>query len=904
MATRWSAPRFLLLVFVLGSLIPLRVSAQVNQAPARITQAVNETRLTVLRGNTHPLARPQFDRGPAPATLPMDRMLLVLKRSPEQEAALEKFMAEQQDPSSRNFHKWLTPQEFGQRFGPADQDIQTIKSWLESRGFQVGNVSKGRTVIEFSGTAGEVRETFHTTIHKYVLPNGEQHWANASDPAIPVALAPVVVGVNTLHNFFPKPMSHVVSASARYAEATSPRPLFTFPAGCSGTNCNFVVGPADFATIYNVTPLWDAGIDGTGQTIAIVSDSNINIQDVRDFRSIFGLPAKDPNIIVNGGNPGLTNDEIEAIIDVEWSGAVARNAEIDLVVSATSNTSFGGDLSATYVVNNNLAPILSMSFGQCELFLGTAQNAFYNSTWQQARTEGITVVVSSGDDGSAGCDFVQGNTPAAQPATSGLAVNGLASTPHNVAVGGTEFNYSVANPLQFWSTSNNPYTEASALSYIPEATYNDSCTNAVVYTYFGFSSAEAACNDPTVQQFQNSSGVHLVGPVGGSGGASNCITSDGFQLSSCGGGYAKPSWQNALTPADNSRDLPDISLFAGDGTISGSAYVVCNRDYPGVNNAPCSLTNGTFLYAGGTSISAQVFAGIMALLDQKYESRQGLINPLLYDLAATSGNSCTSSTNPPAACIFYDTTSGTISMPCKVGTPDCLPPANSSNMVSVLSGFDAGTGYDLATGLGSVNAANLVSAAGWTSTTGGDDFTLSLSSPTVTVSRGGSGTVTLTITGNNGYAGTIDFTSASCSSLPSGATCSFSPASVTGSGSTTVTISTTAPSMLAPLSGPNDIELPALGAALTLVGTLSISLLLLRLCYTRRRWSTAGALVAFSLAFAIVGCGGGAANNGGGGGGGSGGSGTPLGTSTFVITAKTTGASTIQRSVSVTLTVN
>jgi hypothetical protein len=900
MATRRFLPRFLLLVFALVSLSPLRVSAQVNQVPARITQAVNETRLTVLRGNTHPLARLQFDRGPAPADLPMDRMLLVLKRSPDQEAALEKFMAAQQDPYSPNFHKWLTPQEFGRQFGPADQDIQTITSWLATRGFQVGNVSKGRTVIEFSGTAADVQGAFHTTIHKYVLPNGEQHWANASDPAIPAALAPVVVGVSTLHNFFPKPMSHVVSGSARSVEAASPRPLFTFPPGCSGANCNFVLGPADFATIYNVTPLWNAGIDGTGQTIAIVTDSNINIQDARDFRSIFGLPAKDPNIIVNGGNPGLTSDEIEAILDVEWSGAVAKNADIDLVVSPTSNNTFGGDLSATYIVNNDLAPILSMSFGQCELFLGTAQNAFYNSTWQQAAAQGITVSVSSGDDGSAGCDFVQGNTPA-QPATLGLAVNGLASTPFNVAVGGTEFND--PNPLLYWSTSNTPNIQASALSYIPEAAYNDSCTNSVVYTYFGFSSAEAACNDPTVQQFQNSSGVHLVGPIGGSGGASNCITSDGFQLSSCGGGYPKPSWQTALTPADSSRDLPDISLFAGDGTVSGSSYVVCNRDYPGVNNAPCSLTgsNPVFLYAGGTSVSAQVFAGIVALLDQKYESRQGLINPLLYNLAAQQSPSNCNANSPATDCIFNDVTAGTIAMPCALNTPDCFV-TTAGDSIGVLNGFDASAGYDLATGLGSVNAANLVSAPGWTSTTGADDFTLSLSSPSVTISRGGSGTVTLTIAGHNGYAGTIDFTSASCSGLPSGASCSFSPASVTGDGSTTVTISTIVSGMLAPLSRPNHFGLPASGTALTLVGALSICLLLLRLCCRWRRWSAAMALAAFAFIFVSAGCAGGGASSGGSGGGG--GSGTPLGTTAFVITAKTTGGTAIQRSVSVTLTVN
>jgi subtilase family serine protease len=899
------------LLVVFAFCIPWRVSAQVNHVPPRITQAVNETRLTVLRGNTHPLARAQFDRGAAPASLPMERMMLVLRRSPEQEAALGKFMAEQLNPASPNFHHWLSPEQFGAQYGPSDQDIQTIASWLESHGFQIGSVSNGRTVIEFTGNAAQVQEAFHAAIHKYVLPNGEEHWANSSDPAIPAALAPVVVGVHTLHNFFPKPMSHVVRAPARSAQAGSPRPLFNYPAGCTAATCNFVLGPADFATIYNVAPLWNAGIDGTGQTIAIITDSNINIQDVRDFRSIFGLPAKDPNIIVNGTDPGKTGDEIEAILDVEWSGAVAKNANIDLVVSRTTSNSFGGDLSATYIVNCPTtgpncptavpASVLSASFGQCELFLGSAQNAFYNSTWQQAAAQGITVIVSSGDDGSAGCDFIQGNA-SAQPAELGLAVNGLASTPFNVAVGGTEFDYDIANPFQFWSTSNTPNTQASALSYIPEATYNDTCTNSVVYTFFGFNTAEVACNDPTVQQYQNSNGVHLVGTIGGSGGVSDCTTFDGTNPLNCTGGYPKPSWQTGTgVPNDGKRDLPDISLFAGDGTISGSSYVVCNRDFPGINNTPCSLTSGFFLNAGGTSVSAQAFAGMMALVAQKHESKQGLANPLLYSLAAQQSPSNCNASSPAADCIFNDVTAGTVSMPCSVGTPNCLAPANPSDTISVLSGFDAGAGFDLATGLGSLNVANLVNASGWQSGTGGDDFTLALSPASVTISRGGSGTVTLTITGNNGYAGTVGFTSASCSSLPSGASCGFSPTSVTGSGSTTVTISTTAPSMLAPLERPNHIGPPAFGTALALAGALSACLLLIGFRHTQRRWSAALALIAFAFVFVGIGCGGGA---GAGGGGGGGNSGTPLGTTSIVVTAKTTGGTTIQRSVSVTLTVN
>jgi len=653
--------------------MPAPAFAQANNVRSRITLAVDDAQTTVLRGNTHPSARPEFDRGAAPGNLPMENMLLVLKRSPEQEAALEKLMAEQQDHASPNFHKWLTPAQFGQEFGPSDQDIQTITRWLESHGFQVASVSTGRTVIQFSGNAAQVQEAFHTSIHNFVV-NGESHWANASDPSIPTALAPVVAGVNTLHNFFPKPMSHVVSAAAR-SSAGRVRPQVTLVDGQG--NDVFAVGPADFATIYNVAPLWNSGIDGTGVTIAIVGDSNIDVRDIQDFRSLFGVPLKDPVVTIppGGSDPGKTSDEVEADLDIEWSGAVARNADINLVISQSSFATFGGDLSAQYIVNfpnpthtntsTGLAPILSESFGICELAVGTAQNAFYNSTWQQAASEGITVLVSSGDQGSAACD-PDGGTQV-QTAKTGLAVNGIASTPNNVAVGGTEFDD--PNPLLFWSGT--PTAQGSALSYIPEMTYNDSCTNAVVYTAFGFSGANAAvdaCNNSTVQ----SQGFVLV--VGGSGGVSNCTSSSNSNPSTCTGGYPKPAWQQSgVTPNDGKRDLPDVSMFAGDGAISGSFYIACERDFKGIGGAQCSLSgnNPAYLQAGGTSVSAQVFAGIMALVVQQAKSAQGNANPTLYALATTVGNTCASNANPSPSCVFYDVTFGTNSMPCTLNTPNC-----------------------------------------------------------------------------------------------------------------------------------------------------------------------------------------------------------------------------------------
>ena len=670
-------------------------AALLDAAPrSLITQPVDEQQLTILKGNTHPLARPEFDLGTAPATLPMQRMLLVLKRSPEQESALRQLLDNQQDKSSPSYHKWLTPEDYGRQFGPTDADLRTITAWLQSHGFEVA-AAKGRTTLEFSGSASQVQEAFHTTIHKYLV-NGEQHSANSSDPQIPAALTSAVAGVASLNNF-PR-HSMVVSAGKFKRDRTTGKitaidPQFTFPSGCVENNssnnpCFYGIGPYDFATIYNVQPLWNAGINGTGQTIAIVGETNINIQDVRDFRSLFGLPVNDPQIILNGPDPGIRGDETEADLDVQWSGAVAPNATIDLVVSQSTETTAGIDLSAVYIIDNNLAAVMSESYGQCELGLGTTGNQFYNALWQQAAAQGITVFISAGDNGAAGCDNFDAASPA--PAQFGLQVSGYASTPYNVAVGGTDFN-DFSNPATYWNTTNNSTTQASAKSYIPETTWNSSCTNAIFATVGFSTNPETNCNDSRLIP-------HFDTPLGGSGGASNCTTPSGSTSSSCAGGYPKPSWQTGTgVPNDGKRDIPDVSLFASNGFLQ-NFYILCESDVAG----PCGLNfpYSNFLGVGGTSASSPAFAGIMALVNQQMASqglspRQGNANYVLYKLA----------TQQPTA--FHDVTSGTIAMPCLKGSPNCST-TNPADQYGVMTGYNAGIGYDRATGLGSVDAQNLV----------------------------------------------------------------------------------------------------------------------------------------------------------------------------------------------------
>jgi len=701
---------------------------QATQRPL-ITQAVDETQLTVLKGNTHPWARPDFDLGTAPATLPMKRMLLVLKRSAEQEAALEKLLDDQQNKSSSSYHQWLTPDDYGKQFGPTDLDLQTISAWLQSHGFQVGS-TRGRAVVEFSGSASQVQEAFHTSIHKYLV-NGEQHWANASDPQIPTALTSAVAGVASLNNF-PRRSMMASAGTFKRDKATGKisavQPLYTFPMSCPEDNfvqgaCFYGLGPYDFGTIYNTLPLWNSGINGTGQTIAIVGETNINVQDVRDFRTMFGLAANDPQIILNGPDPGLQADETEADLDVQWSGAIAPNATIDLVVSQSTETTAGIDLSAVYIVDNNLAGVMSESYGSCELALGTTGNQFYNALWQQAAAEGITVFISAGDNGAAGCDDFNAQPPA--PAQYGLQVSGFASTPYNVAVGGTDFN-DFTNPATYWNETNNSTTQASAKSYIPETTWNDSCTNAI-FTAIGYSaSAEANCNDSRL--------IDFVVPLGGSGGASACTTPSGSTTTTCAGGYAKPSWQTGTgVPADGKRDIPDVSLFASNGFLQ-SFYIVCQSDATQTSNCNLSSPYASFLGVGGTSASSPAFAAIMALVNQQTDSRQGNANYVLYKLAAKqSASSCNSTTGPASTCVFNDVTSGTNAMPCASYAPNCTI-STAGDAYGVMTGYNAGTGYDLATGLGSVNANNLVTQ--WSSvTTLPSTTTLSNVSPT-TITHG------------------------------------------------------------------------------------------------------------------------------------------------------------------------
>ena len=582
----------------------------------------------------------------------------------------------------------------------ADDDLAEVNAWLARSGLAVDEIANGRGWINVSGSVGQVERAFKTQIHKFNV-DGKLHTANAKDPSIPRGLADVVGGVVTLNDFGRKPMNH----------GFKPVPDYT-----SGTS--HYVAPADFAKIYNVNPLYTAGINGSGQTVAIVGRTDIALGDVKYFRSFFGLPANDPVFVHNGVDPGNLGggEEGEADLDVEWSGAVAQNATIKFVISKSTTTTDGVDLSAQYIVNNNVAKVMSTSFGQCESSMGTTENTFYNNLWSQAATQGITSFVSSGDSGAAGCNGGNDTTG------SGAAVSGLASTPYNVGVGGTQFN-DTASPSTYWSSTNNGTNQSSVLSYIPEIAWNESAN-----------------------------------VTGGSG----LWASSGGQSTV----YTKPSWQVCVgVPATNARFVPDVSLTAA----GHDGYLVVQGHTATVSGLGA---------VGGTSASSPSFAGLMALVNQKTATSWGNANTKFYSLANAQYAS-------GGTVIFHDVTSGNNSVPgvtgfscgtgydavTGVGTVDANSMVNnwsgaatpdfgisaSPTSVSVAQGGN-GTSTITTTVSGGFNSAISLSASGAPAGTTVSFSPTSIAAPgsgssTMTMAVGAStaaGTYTITATGTGG----------------------------------------------------------------------------------------------------------------------------------------------------------
>lgn len=761
--------RMLPLCVLAGTLLSINVlTAQSNRIAAtpstRIVSAVDDAAVVTLHGTVSPLATSRNDLGAAPDGLQLDRMHLVLKRSETQEAALQQLINEMHTPGSPTYHQWLTPDQFGAQFGPSDQDIATVTTWLTNHGFNVSKVNPGHQTIEISGSVAQLRNAFHTQIHRYTY-KGQTRYANATDPQIPSALAPVVGGFVSLNNFPIRSYAQSYGKAQYDPKTNKAIPQWTLG---SSSSVSLVLAPQDYAVQYNLNPLYNAGVNGTGQTIAIINESNINIGLVNQFRSLFNLPVNPPQVVIDGNDPGIDGinnpggpnfASVEAYLDVEWAGAVAPNANIDLVIAGDTALQSGLILAAERAIYSNIAPIISMSFGACEKNLG-ASNSFLSSLWEQAAAQGITVAVSSGDSGSAGCD----NDSSTNYALQGQTVNGFSSTPYNVSVGGTDFYYSQYNGTStalnaqistYWNTTPSNATPAvSLLQSIPEQPWNAS--------QFGLN----------INNYYNSFQTTTISS--GGGGASNaavCSSSYDATTGACTGslsGYPKPTWQTGVTgiPNDNVRDIPDVSLFASSG-INASYYPLCASD------GDCQPASGGSVQisgVGGTSASSPAFAGIMALVNQKY-GRQGQANTVLYPLAKQFPNS------------FHDVTVGSISVPCQVAptlTPNCISVSNpivlTGSGPSVTIGqigtgttpeYNSNVGYDLATGLGTVDAANLVN--NWNKVTLAATTT-TMTPSTTTLAHGSQLNVTGTVTGSGTPVGDVALMTDSTEQSQQGAT--------------------------------------------------------------------------------------------------------------------------------------
>jgi pseudomonalisin len=741
-------------------------------ASSRIGENIEEGALQLLPGNRHWLARPEFDAGAVAGDLPMEKMVLVLDSSAEQQAALDALLEQQRDPASPNYRQWLTPEQFGEHFGASAEDVQRIVDWLRNYGMRIDEVAASHRSITFSGTASQVERVFATSMRQYRA-NGELHIANASDPSIPTTLAPVVNGVLSLHDFRLKAMH------------SQPLPQVTYG------NAHYLA-PADLAAIYDVSPLYSQGVDGRGQSVAVVARWNIKLSDVQSFRSMFGLPANTPQVIVNGIDPGATEsgELVEATLDAEYAGALAPSATVKFVTSVSTATSDGTYLSAQYIVNQNLAPVMTMSFGLCEADLGASGNAFINALWQQAAAQGITVLVSAGDSGAAGCDSASTTVARYAPG-----VNGLCSTPYDLCIGGTEFN-DVANPSLYWSATNASNTMASALGYIPEVVWNESGD----------------------------------GLRAGGGGRSRV--------------YSKPTWQSGMgVPADGHRDVPDLSLAAAghDGylivlngqqcavggtsaatpTLAGlfalvgqstgtrlglanpNLYTLASQQSSGGAAVFHDITSGSnsvpgvkgFSAGAGFDLASGLGSVDASALVTNWSKAQGAPS-----LKVTLGaSSLTASATTPASVSLQTVGSGSFNAAVKLavsglpmGIKAAFTPASIAAQGSGSSTLQLTVASTVAAGSYKLNVT--ASGGGLTSTAAGSvtvvvpTLAVSASASSVSILPGAAGTVTFTSAVNSALSSSVAL---KITGLPTGVTASFTPSTIAapGSGSSVLTLS-------------------------------------------------------------------------------------------------------------------
>ncbi len=744
-----------------------------HEAP-RVTAFVDFAKKSVVEGTHLDMASAASQATPLNDSVKLAHLQLVLKPSAQRQAALETLSAQQHDPSSPNFHKWLTPAQFGTTFGVADADIAAVTSWMRAQGLTVNAVYPNKTQIDFTGTVAQIRAAFGTNEVAYTI-GGKVHRSNDSNISVPTALKPVIAGVMGLNDNKPMPQ-HIaprlasfnaqsgmfqLAANAAKAPATSASGVHTdavqFPTAARG------LVPGDISAMYGIDKLRAAGFTGKGVTIAVVDVANMVDADYANFMQTFHLDKYNGSFTqINPAPPsGPTNcldpntvdnqqyDFDETLLDVEWSAAVAPAAHIvaaicsdaDAKGNATTTNFFGGAFIASANLVNASASrpdIISVSYGYGEDAIDLASKQAIDAMWAQADAEGISVFVSSGDSGS-NPDFNGGlNSPTSYQGArpSAVSANAFGTSSHVTVVGGNDTADVLDNTTSKYFRKMTDPTLGTALGYVPEIPWNQSCGNEVAAKSMGFNSTVKFCQ----QQFKfDPNGVYATSEAG-SGGPSGVVR--------------KPSWQKLVYNAqkDQSRDVPDVSLFAG-AYGAHTWVVVCTAAYPCTSNfsGPVSLS-------GGTSLAAPMFAGIQALVDQKLagagrSQMQGNAAPTLYALAAKEYGSPTSGptdalkacnadngNDGTQSCVFHNVTRGSIATNCAQGLGDDDPILSNCYFVADLPQYNTGLGYfpiqigltsmdanpqsysakteafaarpgwSFASGLGSVNATNLANA--------------------------------------------------------------------------------------------------------------------------------------------------------------------------------------------------
>jgi len=682
-----------------------------HAATPRIRQAISSQSSVPLRGSTSPVTRAAVDLGPLSAAQTIHGVTLYFQPDAAQQAALRTLIREQQTPGSPSYHRWLTPAQYAESFGLSQPDVAKVTAWLEQQGFAVEGVSNSRTSLRFSGTVAQVQSAFQTTLHSYRIA-GETHFANSSDVSIPAALSGVVMAVGNLHDFRPHSMMRRMAPGAQRPGA---RPAFT-----SGTSGNNYMQPGDLAVIYDINAAYNAGYTGSGQSIAVVGQSAIVASDIEAFEAAAGLPVKDPVMVLEpgtGASATAAGDESESDIDVEYAGAVARDATIYFVYVGNSSSYSAFD-ALLYAVDNDIAPIISISYGSCEPDMDASGLNTLEQGLQQAASQGQSVIASAGDTGSTACyaDVTSSTQVGAITAQEkALAVDYPASSSYVTAMGGTEFPSAdvAAGNTTYWNGTSGTDVVTSAKSYIPEQVWNDD--SAAFAQQYGPNYALSA----------------------GGGGVSTFSTTNGTTTTP----NSRPSWQGGVPGissapdyAKNMRMVPDISL---DSSPNNAGYLYCTGDTSAWDTtngqaASCNsgfrdATSGELTVAGGTSFAAPIFAGMLAILNQRENSTgQGVVNPILYTLAANSGT---------YASAFHDITSG--GNQCTAGTDYCSTEGAGE--------YAATGGYDEASGLGSIDLNNLLAAWPATPASSLAATTVSLAAATSTPAPGAADPITISV---------------------------------------------------------------------------------------------------------------------------------------------------------------